>query len=407
MTVSFRLLHIIDLRNIGGVERMFSEFIAFQTTEPVEHIVLTDYPKIASAFQKNISCHAFSISCSRQFGFLTIPKKPRWLRIRNRERLIHKFKPNMILVWNQFTDYRDCQSDTPSLYPTIYYEHGFSWYNHSKDLVEAFFQRISGIFAVSYAAKRMLQLKHNVQPAIQVFHNALRPELKPSAPLIRKLCTDRPIRLGSAARMVPLKCLGILILTVAELHNRGIKAEAWIAGEGPQKAVLTNLVHKHNLQDNIHFLGLIDNMTSFYQEIDIYILPSMHETFPLACIEAQAWGVPVICANIDGLPEANPPQSGGICLTPDWDIEDYKTATGASVAFASQVYDPINDSLTSPKLLSPDAIADSVCALIKHPDCYHSRSQQAFLHANTRSFKTLCQDLYQAMYVHRAKHSDA
>ena len=394
-----RLLHLIDLRNVGGVEKMFADFLAYHPAEPVEHVVITDYPGIAPSLLNAVKQHATTLTSARQFGPFSVPKKPRWLRPANRERLIRRLCPDLILVWNQFTDYRQL-SGRPNC-PVIYYEHGFSWYDHSPALVQAFFQRVDSVIAVSYAAQRILQLKHRVSQPISVLHNALRPSLRLPDACPRALPADRPIRLGSAGRMVPLKCLGLLILTVQALRERGVAAEAWIAGDGPQRGVLEQLITRCGLQDSVHLLGLLDDMEPFYQGIDICLVPSMHESFSLACQEAQSWGVPVISANVDGLPEANPPGAGGVCLPLEWSPDDYQQASGASIDFARLVYDPATDSLVSPKLLRPQTIANAVLTLTDSAQTYTQHSQQAMQHARQRSFNTLCAELYQAMHAVR------
>lgn len=391
-----RLLHLIDLRNIGGVEKMFADFLAYRPATPVEHLVLTDYPQIAPSLTTSIKQHASVLTSARQFGPFSVPKKPHWLRPANRERLIRRLRPDLILVWNQFTDYRQL-TGRPAC-PVVYYEHGFSWYDHRPELVQSFFQRVDGVIAVSHAAQRMLQLKHQVTQPISVLHNALRPSLRLPDAEPRPLPQDRPLRLGSAGRLVPLKCMPLLILAVKALHERGIAAEAWIAGDGPQRGVLEQLIAQYGLQDSVRLLGLVDDMASFYQAIDVCLIPSMHETFPLACLEAQAWGIPVICADVDGLPEANPPDSGGICLSPTWSPADYQRASGASIDFSRLVYDPVADALIEPKLLRPVIIADAVLALIETSQIYTNHSQRALLHARQRSFDTLCAELYQTIH---------
>lgn len=390
-----RLLHLIDLRNVGGVEKMFADFLAYHPAEPIEHLVLTDYPAIAPNFAEGIQQHSTVLACSRQVGPFSVPKKPRWLRPVNRERLIRRLCPDLILVWNQFPDYRQL-SDRPTC-PVIYYEHGFSWYDHQSELVQAFFQRVNQIITVSDAARRMLQLKHHIQQPVTVIHNALRPSLELSAHIERKLPVNRPLRLGSAARMVSLKCLSLLILTVKVLCERGVATEAWIAGDGPQRPILEQLIVRYQLQDAVRLLGLLDDMTPFYQNIDLCLIPSMHEAFSLACVEAQAWGIPVIAANVDGLPEANPPESGGLCLTPDWSPAEYQIETNASIDFARLIYDPVTDSLTEPKILRPDTVADAVLELTASSEIYTHHCAMASRHAHQGTFDQLCATLYQTI----------
>lgn len=52
-----------------------------------------------------------------------------------------------------------------------------------------------------------------------------------------------------------------------------------------------------NLEKNIIFLGERKDMDSFLSAIDVFILPSLHEGFPISAIEAQASGVRVVLSD--------------------------------------------------------------------------------------------------------------
>ncbi|MDR2016619.1 MAG: glycosyltransferase [Burkholderiales bacterium] len=394
-----RLLHLVNVRTVGGVERMFADFLAHPPPFPVQHFTVADHPAIAPAIREAILHHSpfFSVS---EFSGLRVPKWPRALRAANRERLIRKLQPDLILIWNQFTDVRRSSHGARWPCPTVYYEHGGAWYEQTPALEKAFFRRVDGVIAVSQAARRMLQLKYQITQPIDVCLNALRPGVlpveKPIAP--RTLKNNRPLMLGSAGRLVPLKCFGLLVLTVKALRARGIEAEAIITGTGSEQAMLKALIAREGLQEQVRLVGLLDDISTFYQEIDLYISASMHETFGLTCIEAAAWGVPVIAAAVDGLPEAVRDGVTGICLTPTLSRETYKALTQASTDFSPLVYWPDTDRLAPPKMLDPEALADAVLRLTGDPDRYRQMSAQAIADVAARGdFGALCEDLYRVM----------
>ncbi|MCL2872443.1 MAG: glycosyltransferase [Betaproteobacteria bacterium] len=393
-----RLLHLVNVRTVGGVERMFADFLEHSPPFPVQHFTLADHDAIAPSIAPAILHHSRFFS-SNVFAKLPLPRRPGILRAANRERLIRKLQPDLILIWNQIIDVRAFSSERWSC-PALYYEHGGAWYQRAPALAEAFFRRINGVLAVSQAAKRTLQLKYHVTQPTDVCLNALRPGvLSVNHPVAsRALQKDRPLILGSAGRLVPLKCFGLLVLTIKALRMRGIEAEAIIAGTGQEQAKLEALIAEHGLQGKVRLIGLQNDMAAFYKSIDIYVNTSMHEAFGLTCVEAAAWGVPVIAAAVDGLPEAVRDGVTGICLTPTLTQEAYLALTQASMPRVPLVYWPEADALEPPKMLDPERLAEAVLQLANDAGRYRQMSAQAIADVSARGdFGALCDGLYRIM----------
>lgn len=396
-----RLLHLVNVRTVGGVERMFADFLAHSPPFPVQHITLSDHDAIAPSIAPAILHHSRFFS-SNVFAQLPLPRRPRFLRAANRERLIRKLRPDLILIWNQIIDVQNASRDRWPC-PALYYEHGGAWYQRPPALAETFFRRVDGVIAVSQAAKRTLQLKYRLTQPVDVCLNALRPGVLSADHAVtpRALPKNRPLMLGSAGRLVSLKCLGLLVLTVKALRARGIEAEAIIAGTGSEQTKLEALIAKHNLQESVRLIGLQDDMAAFYKSIDIYVNTSMHEAFGLTCVEAAAWGVPVIAAAVDGLPEAVRDGVTGLCLAPTLTQENYLALTQASAPQVPLVYWPETDALAPPKMLDPEKLADAVLQLTSDADRYREMSAQAIADVSARGdFGALCDEIYRIMARH-------
>ncbi len=75
-----------------------------------------------------------------------------------------------------------------------------------------------------------------------------------------------------------------------------IKGDVFIAGEGPKKKELEEIIKKKRLT-NVHLLGYLlpEDLLPFYHRADVCISPSVvAESFGLVVVEAMAMGTPVI-----------------------------------------------------------------------------------------------------------------
>lgn len=73
-----------------------------------------------------------------------------------------------------------------------------------------------------------------------------------------------------------------------------------ISGTGERESKLRDLVKELNLEDKVEFLGWTHNKKEFFDQIDIFCLPSIRETFGLVVLEAIKYKKPIICNDADG-----------------------------------------------------------------------------------------------------------
>ena len=86
-----------------------------------------------------------------------------------------------------------------------------------------------------------------------------------------------------------------------------------IAGEGPEKRALQKLVNDKNLQNNVLFVGLVnDEQKKFlFERSSLMVMPTLDESksrsiegFGISYLEAAFFGIPSIASNIGGTLEA-------------------------------------------------------------------------------------------------------
>ena len=71
-----------------------------------------------------------------------------------------------------------------------------------------------------------------------------------------------------------------------------------IYGEGRERKTLERKICTLHLQDSVVLYGNADNMDKVYRSADLVVLTSVFEGYPMVILEALAYGVPVVSADI-------------------------------------------------------------------------------------------------------------
>lgn len=98
-----------------------------------------------------------------------------------------------------------------------------------------------------------------------------------------------------------------LIEAVRLLRDSGMKLTVLIAGDGEALPILKAQVLANHLEDSVTFVGLVEHgrLLEMFRtgEVDIVVLPTLHEGIPAGLIEPMGYGVPVISTSVGGIPE--------------------------------------------------------------------------------------------------------
>lgn len=77
-------------------------------------------------------------------------------------------------------------------------------------------------------------------------------------------------------------------------------AYLWIAGDGPDEAILKSQAQDLGVADRVRFLGWRDDAPALYRSADLVLFPSRFEPLGNVVIQSWAHGVPVIAARSAG-----------------------------------------------------------------------------------------------------------
>ncbi len=78
-----------------------------------------------------------------------------------------------------------------------------------------------------------------------------------------------------------------------------------LIGDGPDRAIAEQKCRELNIEKNVLFLGKQEEVYCMLSVGDIFLMPSLTESFGLAALEAMSCGLPCITSNAGGLPELN------------------------------------------------------------------------------------------------------
>jgi glycosyltransferase involved in cell wall biosynthesis len=103
----------------------------------------------------------------------------------------------------------------------------------------------------------------------------------------------------------------------AQFHIVGKDTNLAPNGGSYRDYLLQNLDKKYH--KNVRFVGYVNDneLKDFYRNCDIFVAPSLYESFGLIYLEAMAWGKPVIGCDVGGVPEIVEDGETGILIPPE------------------------------------------------------------------------------------------
>ncbi len=106
--------------------------------------------------------------------------------------------------------------------------------------------------------------------------------------------------------LIPRKGLPFLVEAAKKIVKHQPETKFLIAGVGPLKNYLINIIQDAKLTTNFMFMGRVNEkiLPALYNCADVFVLPSIQEGQGIVLLEAQASGIPVVGFDIGGVKEA-------------------------------------------------------------------------------------------------------
>lgn len=186
-----------------------------------------------------------------------------------------------------------------------------------------------GVTAVSQYLNDRTREVFGIEKPMRTIHNFVNCELyHPREP---GTGAGRRPRLIHISNFRPVKRPADCIRILAEVV-RTADCELWMVGDGPERGPCERLARELGVSQRVEFCGKQDHIERLLPGADVLLLPSEHEAFGLAALEAMACGVPPVATRVGGVPE----------LVRDG-VDGFLEATGDTAAQAARVTQLLTD----------------------------------------------------------------
>lgn len=173
-------------------------------------------------------------------------------------------------------------------------------------LMRAISYRIAWLVGAYFVAvsEEMRVLHRRSSKRCVVIHNGIQvPDSLPKTdPIPVETVPNAPV-IGWVGRMVPVKGLATLLDAVAQIPTGPQQPCLLLVGDGSERPALEIRAQRLGIAGRVRFVGFVHNLRPYFDRMDIFALPSLHEGIPIALLEAMGAGIPVVAAKVGGIPE--------------------------------------------------------------------------------------------------------
>lgn len=108
---------------------------------------------------------------------------------------------------------------------------------------------------------------------------------------------------GNIGRISEQKGMEYYIKSIPKVIEKFPKTKFFIIGEGEDREKIVKLIEKFKLSNVVHLLGYRKDIQNIMYQLDLIVLSSLWEGFPLTPIEAFSVGKTVVATDVDGTNE--------------------------------------------------------------------------------------------------------
>jgi glycosyltransferase involved in cell wall biosynthesis len=196
--------------------------------------------------------------------------------------------------------------------PIVYTPHGYAfagWFSSMRERrayreIERALAPLSSRVVCVCEAEARLGATVGLKRRIRVIHNGIGPvDPGPQDPRMEELRRHGPV-VCVLTRLRPGKGIETLIDALPAVLRRHPSLQVAIWGEGPDLELLRQRARGVGVGGSVHFLGASAAPLAALRGADVFVHPSLAESFPYVILEAMATGCPIVASDVGGVGEA-------------------------------------------------------------------------------------------------------
>jgi glycosyltransferase involved in cell wall biosynthesis len=170
--------------------------------------------------------------------------------------------------------------------------------------------RLAAHVAVGDATARFVEQDAGLRPgSIETIRNGV-----PSHGVTGRSASGSGVpTIGSVGRLDAQKGFDVLVAALAQLPG----VHCVLIGDGPERESILAAAQAHDVADRLTLTGRLDDPAERVAELDVFVLPSRFEGFPLVILEAMLAGVPVVATDVGAVREAIDDGVTGLLVPPE------------------------------------------------------------------------------------------
>lgn len=127
--------------------------------------------------------------------------------------------------------------------------------------------------------------------------------------------------IGNVGRLTDQKGQTYLLEMVKKLKDQGMQIKLLIAGEGELREELLKIVTAYGIQNEVKFMGHIEDINGFMSSIDVFVFSSKYEGSANTLIETLYYEKPIVAFDVSSNPEIVVNNETGF-LAKAFDVDD-------------------------------------------------------------------------------------
>ncbi len=297
-----KVLHLINGEHFSGAERVqdllatalpqFGYEVGFACLKPKKfpQVRTSDTPLMELNMKSkfDIGCYKRVVSMVQEHGY----------------QILHAHTPRTLMIASMAAKKLGC--------PLVYHVHSPVGRDSNRGLMnrlntwmEKFsLRRVDRMVCVSNSLSRYMEQLGHPAESLSVVANGVSP-VPDAAP---RSAAQGVWTIGTMALFRPRKGTEVLLDALKILKDKNVKVTLRAVGpfETPEyESEIHNHVERLGIADMIQWTGFQTDVDRQLDLMDVFVLPSLYgEGLPMVVLEAMANAVPVVAANVEGIPEA-------------------------------------------------------------------------------------------------------